>query len=380
MSLEQQRDAFDLPEEIIYLNCSSQSPSLKSSHAAGQKALMRKHHPWLPDRHAIKSEMDTARELFGNIIGSQADNIALVGATSYGAAIAANALSLTPGQNIVVIEDQFPSNYYVWKNLAQDNNASLKIVARPSDNNWTDAILDAINADTAVVALAHCHWSDGTFIDLEKIAPKIHLVGAAFVIDATQSLGVKPLDVKKLDPDFLMCSGYKWLLSPNSCGFLYVADRWLSGQPFELNLETRIHAIPMEYSLDHQSKLKSNATRFDHGGANNVICQPIINIALQQIIDWGPENIHEYLVGLIDKTAKMATARGYGVPAKQFRIGHFIGIQPAKKFEIGLAKQVMDKNVHISLRLGKIRISPYLFNGESDIEKLFEVLDEFDLC
>ena len=87
MPLKQQRDAFDLPEGLIYLNCAEQTPSLKSSYEAGQTAMLRKHHPWIPERQHIRAEMDRSRELFGALIGASADNIALVGSTSYGAAL-----------------------------------------------------------------------------------------------------------------------------------------------------------------------------------------------------------------------------------------------------------------------------------------------------
>ncbi len=379
MPLEQQRDAFDLPAGLIYMNCASQSPSLKSSYEAGQAALMRKHHPWLPERHSIRCEMDTARELFGALIGASGENIAMVGATSYGAALAANTISLAKGQNIVVIEDQFPSNYYAWETLAQQSSAHLNVVARPADADWTAAILEAINYDTGLVALPHCHWADGSLVDLEKIAPKVHAVGSAFVIDSTQSTGVKKLDVKKINPDFLICSGYKWLLTPNSFAFLYVADRRLNSAPFEQNHSARASSIPMEQAMAYTPEFMPGARRFDHGGANNVLSQPITNTALEQIHAWGQDNIHNYMVKLIDKTADMASERGFDVPEKQFRIGHFIGLQPKKKLDCDLAGIMAKKNIYLSLRIGKIRISPYVFSSENDIDMLFDALDEIDL-
>jgi len=375
MPLEQQRDAFDLPASLVYLNCAEQSPSLKTSHEAGRTALLRKHHPWIPERQHIRAEMDTSRELFARLIGAHADNIALVGSTSYGVALAAKSIALGPGQNVVLIEDQFPSNYYAWQTLARENNATFNIVARPADANWTDAILNAIDDNTALVALPNCHWSDGSLIDLEKIAPRVHEVGAAFVIDATQSIGVKRLDVNKLNPDFVMCSAYKWLLSPNSSGFLYVAERRLASQPLEQNHSARNPATPMELALEYTSKFKAGARRFDYGAANNVILQPMTIKALEQINIWGQENIHEYLTRLIDKTAAMAEVRGFEFPGRHYRIGHFIGLTTQKKLDVELAKKMAEMNVHISLRVGKIRISPYVFNSESDIETLFEALD-----
>lgn len=376
MSLTQQRDAFDLPEGIVYLNCAAQSPSLKSSHKAGQTGLMRKHHPWDPERNNLGPEMERSRELFGNLIGAKADNIALVGSTSYGAAVAANAITLSEGQNVVMIEGQFPSNYYAWQNLADKSGAIVRTITRPEGSDWASAIIDAIDENTGLVALANCFWSDGSLVDLDRIAPKVHEVGAAFFIDATQSVGVKALDVAALNPDYVMCSAYKWLLSPDAAGFLYVADRRMDAAPIEMNHAARTGGPPMELSTDYARDYAVGARRYDYGAADNMVHQPMVVKALEQILEWGQDNISAYIADLVDYTAELATERGYQVPPKANRIGHFIGLQPSGDCDIDLAPSLAKQDIYISLRGARIRVSPYVFNDRKDIETLFEALDK----
>ncbi len=375
MTIPNQRDAFDLPDDLTFLNCAAQSPALKVSFAAGERGLRRKLHPWSEERGNLSSEMAEARRLFGAMIGAEAHCIALMTSTSYGTAIAAANLRVRPGQKIVVLQDQFPSNYYCWQHLAARDNGHMVVVARPEDGDWTAAVLDAIDGDIGLVALPNCHWTDGGRLDLEAIAKCVHDVGAAFVIDATQSIGAQPFDVGKLDPDFVACSAYKWLLSPDAVGFLYVAPRHLGGRPIEDNHAGRISESSMELSAGYGRNYLPDASRFDQGAADSMIHMPMAVTALQQLLDWRIPDIAESLRPLTDYAAELAEARGWRVPPRDHRVAHFIGLY-AGDLPGDLDAQLRARNIFISLRGGAIRISPHLFNTKADIDRLFATLDD----
>src|SRR5699024_1921774 len=120
------------------------------------------------------------------------------------------------GSEIVMIAEQYPSNVYPWRELAKQTGAEIKVIDRPENSDWTSSLEVAITENTSIVALPHCHWTDGSQIDLERIGSICKDVGAALVVDATQSLGVKPFSVKKIQPDFLISATYKWMLGPYS--------------------------------------------------------------------------------------------------------------------------------------------------------------------
>ena len=189
--------------------------------------------------------MTRSRELFAGFIGADAADIALTGATSYAMAVAAANLRLEPGRTVVMLEAQFQSNYYVWRRAAERDGGRVVIVPRPADGDWTAAVLERLGDDTGLVALPQAHWVDGGTLDLVPIADAAHAEGAALVIDATQSIGADPFDVRRIDPDFVACSAYKWLLSPDQSGYLYVAPRHHQGVPIEHNHATRIGDGPM---------------------------------------------------------------------------------------------------------------------------------------
>ncbi|HKB49188.1 MAG TPA: aminotransferase class V-fold PLP-dependent enzyme, partial [Ktedonobacterales bacterium] len=235
MILPSQRDLFEIPDDVAYLNCAYMSPLLRAARAAGEAALARKSQPWRITPHDFFADSEAARGLFAELIGADADGVALIPAASYGLAIAAANLPIREGQRILVLEDQFPSNVYVWRDLAARAGAVVETVPRPADFDWTAALLERIDERTAIVAVPHCHWTDGSLVNLVRVGERVRAVGAALVVDATQSLGAAPLSVGEVRPDFLVAATYKWLLGPYSMGFLYAAPEWRDGRPLEFN-------------------------------------------------------------------------------------------------------------------------------------------------
>src|SRR5215203_544877 len=235
MNLGSQRDLFEIPEDIVYLNCAYMSPQLRSAREIGERAVSRKSRPWEITPDDFFEDAEKVRTLFARLVGGDADGVAIVPSVSYGIAVATANVQVREGEKILILEDQFPSNVYSWRELAARSGAKLVTVSRPPDNDWTSAVLDDLDEDSAVVAVPNCHWTDGSLLDLARIGERAREVGAALVVDAIQSLGAHPFDVREVQPDFLVASSYKWLLGPYGLGFLYAGERWREGEPIEHN-------------------------------------------------------------------------------------------------------------------------------------------------
>ena len=374
MSLANQKHLFEIPDDVVWLNSASQSPCLHASAEAGRRAVSRKAQPWDPERQKIDGEIEDCRDLLAGLIGASGDDIALTLTTSFGLAQAAANLPLAPGQDVVVLAEQFPSNYYVWKRLAQRSQAQLRIVPRPDDFDWTSAVMDAIGPACGLVALPNCHWTDGSLIDLEQVGGLCRDRGIPLVVDATQSMGACPTDVGRISADFIVVSAYKWLLCPDCTGFAYVAPHRQQGQPVELNHRPRAGAPPMTQRIGYSDRFDAGARRFDMGASNSMIHIPMIRAALEQITGWGVDEVAGTLRPLVDEIAERATEAGYTVPPARFRIGHFIGLRGSGPPPPDLDRRLAARGVHISLRGGAIRVSPYLFNDARDVESLFAAL------
>jgi len=368
-----QRHLFDIPDDVAYFNCSSHSPLLRTSFETGQAAVMRKAHPWGGFRDDAAAECETLRGLFARLIGAADSDVAIVPSTSYGIATAALNLPVAKGQKIVVLQDQFPSNYHSWVQLAQDSNAELVTVPRPADGDWTSAVLARIDRDTAVTALAPCHWTDGSLVDLEPIGAHCRAMGSAFVIDATQACGARPIDMRRLKPDFMAVSGYKWMFCPYTLSFLYAAPHRQNGRSLEHHRANSANAG--RAMAEHDSVVAAGARRYDMGERNNPIGLPMGIAAVEQLLAWDPAEVAATIKPLTDKVAALAAERGFTVPPAPHRVAHIIGMRRNGGVPADIDKRLAAENVHISLRGDSVRVSPHVFNTAEEIDRLFAALD-----
>ena len=374
MDLGEQRGLFEIPDEVAYLNCAYMSPQLRPAREVGERAVARKSRPWEIKPEDFFEDAERSRELFARLAGGDADGVALVPSVSYGIAVAAANVPLTEGQRILILEDQFPSNVHSWQELAQRSDAELVVIPRPADHDWTPAVLDHLDENTAVAALPNCHWTDGSLLDLASIGERAREAGAALVVDAIQSLGAHPFDVSEVRPDFLVASAYKWLLGPYGVGFMYVGEEWRGGMPIEHNWINRRGSEDFSRLVDYQDAFQPGARRYDVGERSNFALLPMANVALRQILDWGVGNVSETIGGLTDLVEREAGDRGIeAVPAKR-RARHMIGLKLASAAPEDLAARLAAEGVFVSVRGDSMRVSPHVYNNERDVNRLFEAL------
>jgi selenocysteine lyase/cysteine desulfurase len=374
VNLGDQRELFEIPEEVAYLNCAYMSPQLRSARVVGERAVARKSRPWEITSSDFFEDAEKSRALFARLVGGEPDGVALVPSVSYGIGVAAANVPVREGERILILEDQFPSNVYPWRELAKRTGARLVTVPRPDDHDWTSVVLDLLDEGTAVVAVPNCHWTDGSLLDLGRVGEGTRRVGAALVVDGIQSLGAHPFDVREVRPDFLVASAYKWLLGPYGIGFLYAGERWREGTPIEHNWINRRGSEDFSRLVGYQDAFQPGARRYDVGERSNFALLPMANEALRRILDWGVDNVSETigeLTGLIEREAK---DRGIeAIPAER-RARHIVGLKLGSAVAGDLAARLAGENVFVSVRGESVRVSPHLYNTERDVERLFAAL------
>ena len=366
---------FEIPTGITYLNCSNMSPQLKSVTAAGLDAVRIKTTPWTLTGANWFSSAEELRTLAGKILGTGADSVALVPAVSYGMAIAAANVKINAGDSIVLLAQAFPSNVFTWREGARKHNAHIITVERESGSGWTEAVLRAIDNSTAVVCLPRCHWMDGSIVDLDRVGERARQVGAALVIDASQSLGAVPIDIGRIQPDFLVSVGYKWLLGPYGLSYLYASPKWQQvGVPIEQSWMPRRGSSDFTRINDYCDEFQAGARRFDMGQFTQFVLAPMASAALQQILDWGIASIEQSLSHLTDDIAQRALAAGYDVAPAEQRSRHMIGVRFRNGLPAKLAATLSAAKVYVSIRGDSVRISPHLYNDTADIDRLFAAI------
>ena len=370
-----QRRLFDIPDEVAYLNCAYMGPLMRAVVEAGDRGVRAKARPWGISPDDFFEDGERARERFARIIGADAEGVALVPSASYGLSCAARNLAVEPGAGLVVLAEQFPSNVYAWRETAERSGASLVTVPRPEDDDWTRAALDRIDERTAVAALPHCHWTDGGRLDLVRIGARCREVGAALVLDLTQSAGALGFDAGAVRPDYVVCAGYKWLLGPYSLGFLWVAQH-REGRPIEFNWIGRAGSEDFARLVDYRDEYQPGARRFDVGERSNFILVPMLNAALEQILAWGVGAIEATLTARTADVAARAAGLGLGAAPAALRAGHFLGLRfPGGGLPAGLLAALAAEQVYVSVRGASMRVTPHLYNTDEDVDRLFAALE-----
>ena len=369
-----QRDLFDIPADVAWLNCAYMSPLMKPVLAAGAKAIKDKAQPWTIRPADFFPGPEEARTLFGRIVNAPADSIAICPSVSYGLAVAARNLAAPAGSRILLLDEQFPSNVYVWRELAKQTGARIDTIPRPADDDWTSAILGAIAQDVSIAALPNSHWTDGGLVDLEAVGAALRGAGAALAVDITQSGGALPIDIARIKPDFLVCATYKWLLGPYSLGFLYVDPKYHRGEPLEFNWIARAGSEDFTGLVNYRDEFQPGARRFDVGELSNFALIPQANAAMRQILDWGVENIQATLSARNETIVARARELGIDTVAQGLRAGHYLGLRFAGGVPEGLGARLAEEKIHVSVRGASMRVTPHLYNTDKDIDRFFEVL------
>jgi selenocysteine lyase/cysteine desulfurase len=374
--MECQRHLFSLPEDQHYLNCAYMSPLLRSVEAAGIAGLRRKTNPAGLVPGDFFDETQELRYHFARLVHTRAERVALVPAVSYGMAIASHNTRLRRGQSVVLPAEEFPSNVYAWMSQCQHSGARLRFVERPdpaSTASWTVRLLEAIDHNTAVVTLSTVHWTDGTRFDVEQIGRRTREVGALFVVDGTQSIGAVPFDFVGVQPDLLVCAGYKWLFGPYQYSFAVVGDRLLDAEPFEHNWITRKNSQDFGALINYQSEFQPGAQRFDAGERSNFILVPMLVAALQQLDRWGVANIQAYCARLSSGLADALTDSPYTLAAE--RSAHLFGVRLPDAGQIpAILAELRRRQVYVSQRGSSIRVSPHVYNRPEDMHALADAL------
>lgn len=285
------RAEFAVPDDVAYFNAASVGPLLHVVREAAEQALGRRATPWTITSEDWFSDIEVLRALVGRLFGGDADGVAFVPATSYGFGVAARNLPVPSGSRILVLAGEYPSGVYAWRAHAAQSGAEVLTVAREPGQSWTDAVLEALDEPVAIVSVPQVYWTDGAWVDLAAVAERAHQVGAALVVDASQSLGVVPLDVRALDPDFVVSVGYKWLLGPMSRSYLWVAPRHRDGSPLEQNWIVRTGAEDFTRLTDYRDEYQPGARRFDHGQRTQFELTPMAIAAVRKVLEWGVETI-----------------------------------------------------------------------------------------
>lgn len=371
------RSEFEIPRDVCYLKSAYMGPQPKRVIEAAIDGARRRSQPWRIAPIDFFTEVEQMRTEFARVANCSPDNIAVVPSASYGAATAARNLPLAARDRVLMIDEQFPSNYYVWKRAADAADAEIVFANPDAGQDWTSATHKQIEQHSGRIKLATLemhHWLSGEAIDLLSICTALRDAGAGVVLDLTQTMGVYPVDLAALDPDFVLVSAYKWLLCPYGAGFLYVADRHLDGVPIEENWASRHGSEDFSQLANYSEKYQGGARRFDVGQRASFSNVAASVAALTLLNEWGAAEISETLGATNLAIAKILQEFGFTTPAPETRAPHIQSARPENGNAREIAAALGQQQVFVSHRGDDLRFAPHVFNDEEDLEHLRKAL------
>ena len=371
-----QRDLFNIPEHIVYLNTAYMSPLSNKVQKAILNGSIIETQPWRidPKLHFF-SFLNQIKISFAELFKISHKNVSLIPSASYGISTAAKNIKLTKTKNkILILKDQFPSNVYPWMELVRNNMGIIEKIDSCNEKSITEKLIDRINEQVIAVAIPNIRWTDGYVLDLERISIVCKNYDVKLILDLTQSAGAMEIDLGKIKPDFAIIANYKWMLGPYSTGFMYVSDNFIEGIPLEETWIGRKNSEDFSKLTVYQSEYNFDSIRFDMGQRANFTLMPGVMASLEQLHDWGIKNIENTLYENNKIICKGLNELGFDILEENKRAPHFISAKlPSLDGNLVIKKLKMN-NIFISERSGYLRITPHLWNNEQDFLKLLECL------
>lgn len=282
-------------------------------------------------------------------------------------------------RHIIILENEFPNDFYAFERVAHELNLVFTVISKPAGDSvgkkWNESLLSSISQETAMVVMPHVHWIEGIVFDLEKIGKKCREMGALLVIDGTQSVGAFPFDVDKIKPDALICGAYKWLLGPYSLGMAYYGNFFDDGVPVEETWMNRLQSNDFTNLTNLQKEYRPMAQRYNMGEFSQFIQLPMLVGSLRLLLEWGVENIQQYVQDLTADPIRSLMEMGCKIEDSIYRASHLFSVKlPAHISMKKLGDTLAANKIYVSKRGEGIRVSANVFNNEADFEALLRVI------
>jgi len=365
-------------EDATYLNTAAHAAIPRVALRAVQTSIEANKFPHRGDDAVFFEPAKGIRTSLAMMIGAKPEEIAITTGASTGVAAVAHLLRWKAGDEVITAKGEFPLQHATWKPMEERSGVKFKIVA-PRDRFITaDDLIAAITPRTRVVSVSHVRYDDGSLLDAARVAAACHAQGALLLLDVSQSCGAVPMDVHEIGADFLVAAGYKWLLSPYGTGFFWAKREHLNMAlpgPFYWTAQGTDSFFELNFVDPKPSR---DAKRWDAAEAATYFNFNLaaMNVSADFVLRFGPELVLEHNRRLIERLFE--SLPDDCVPASPLEsaqrgpYGCFTARTPEKTAE--LYRKLQREKIIVSLREGKIRVSPHLFNSERDIDRLISVV------
>ena len=366
------REEFPITRNYNFMNHAAAAPISRRTSEAARRYL--KHAEQNAYLHGeFFKHVEHVRSRAAQLINANPDEIAFTKCTSEGLSFVANGLTWQNGDNVVITNAEFPANVYPWQAL-RPQGVQIRMVLEEDGRIPLERVMEMIDNRTRVVSISSVQFASGFRTDLATLGEHCQSKGVFLCVDAIQSLGVFPMDVKSMKIDFLASGGHKWLCAPEGTGIFYVRKE-IQGYLSPTTIGWITMKEPFEFSK-YQFEFADTAQRYE-AGSYNLPGIFGLGAAIEQALEIGIETIAHRLLHLTDRLTIQLRDKGYRVissraPAEASGIVAFISdVHDHEEIQLHLESE---HRIVIAVRCARLRASPHIYNSEREIDQLVEFL------
>jgi cysteine desulfurase/selenocysteine lyase len=369
---------FPLNPDIIYLNHAAVAPWPRRTGEAVKRfaeentVLGARHYP-----HWLRIEQELREQLRILLNAPHSDDIALLKNTSEGLSVVAYGLDWQAGDNIVISNEEFPSNRIVWESL-RDRGVTVREADLHAAGSPEEALLAHMDARTRLLAISSVQYASGIRLDLQRLGDACHAQGILYCIDAIQSLGALPMDVQALHADFVAADGHKWLLGPEGVAVFYCRDSVRE----QLRLhQFGWHMIERAGDFDQREWRAARSARRFECGSPNMLGIHALHASLSLLLELGMETVSHLVLGnaayLLERLGQLEPLELL-TPRTSDRHAGIVTFRVRGDDPLRMWQYLSERAVVCAQRGGGIRLSPHFYNNINALDNVIKLIDNYD--
>jgi cysteine desulfurase/selenocysteine lyase len=359
MDFTQVRQQFPALAQWTYLNTATYGQMPRVAVEAANRHFARRDELACTDFLSWFDDMDRIRELCAQLINCAADDIAFVTSSSIGLSWLMQGIDWKHGDEVLTLDPEFPNQLY---QVALEERFGIRFRAVP----WRD-FYSSVNDRTRLVILSTVNYATGFRPPIEEISAYLRARNVMLYSDGTQSLGGLQYDIANVRPSMFCVNAYKWMLSPNGAGFVYISPE----------LRERLHPTVIGWrsdrgwrspnSLNHGKPVVSGDAQGYEGGMLDFPCIYAMGAVVEMMLSLGPAAIEARVLELADAVRDNLRSLGAEVNTDRTPIvtAKFDGHDSAS-----VAGALKEDRIIVSARQGRLRISPHFYNNADDLDAL----------
>lgn len=368
---------FPLQAELMYLNHAAVAPWPARTSAAvmafAEENLRygAQHYPaWVEVEHKLRMQLAW-------LIGARSgDEIALLKNTSEGLSIIAQGLAWQPGDNVVIPAQEFPSNRVVWEALIPAGVQVRKVDIQQTEEPEA-ALLAQIDSRTRLLSVSSVQFDSGLRLDLARLGKACEDAEILFCVDAIQSLGVVPMDVRRIRADFVVADGHKWLLGPEGLALFYCRRELLDTLTLH---QFGWHMLEHPGDFERQEWQPAHSARRFECGSPNMLGIHALSASLSLFEEIGMDACQQGVLDntayLIERLTEQADRYTLVTPPTPDRHAGIVSFKPRHQPVAVLHRRLMERQVICALRSGAIRFSSHFYTPRSVLDRALACLQD----